>query len=110
MTLSDDALNNRASALAGTGANNLNIGIPRRDDYTKHSVGAELTYSMTSYLSFAIGYAYERFKYSNTRLDGYLPIVPTTGADHNGAFLTGAYARQSYNANVVFAKVTYKFQ
>ena len=110
LTLSDDALNNPASALAGTGANNLNIDIPRRDNYSKQSVGAELIYSVTNYLSLAIGYAYERFKYSDTQLDGYLPIVPTTGADHNGAFLTGANARPSYNANSVFARLTYRFQ
>src|ERR1700690_3514851 len=105
LTLSSDALNNpNGNALFGTGANNNNIDIPNWDDYTKKSVMAKLIYDVTKKITFAIGYAYEKFTFSDAQLDGYA-LIPTDG----GAFLTGAYANQSYKANLYFASVSYKF-
>jgi MtrB/PioB family decaheme-associated outer membrane protein len=105
LTLSSDALNNpNGNALFGTGANNNNIDIPNWDDYTKKSVMAKLIYNVTKKITFAIGYAYEKFTFSDAQLDGYA-LIPTDG----GAFLTGAYANQSYKANLYFASVSYKF-
>jgi MtrB/PioB family decaheme-associated outer membrane protein len=91
------------SALPAT-ANQNNIDVPNWDDYTKQTLMAKFIYDVTKHISFAIGYAYEKFKYSDAQLNGY-QLIPTDG----GAFLTGAYANQSYNANIYFATLTYKF-
>jgi MtrB/PioB family decaheme-associated outer membrane protein len=101
-TLSDAALN--GGVLAGIGANNNNVDIPNWDDYTKQTFMAKLIYDVTKRIAFSIGYAYEKFKYSDAQLDGYA-LVPTDG----GAFLSGAFNGQSYNTNMYFATMTYKF-
>lgn len=54
-----------------------------------------------------LGYAYQRFKYSDAQLDNY-NFTPNGAATSTG-FLTGAYKDQSYTANVVFGGLTYKF-
>ena len=58
-------------------------------------------------MALSVGYAYEKFKYSDAQTDG-ASLTPTTLglADLYG---TGAYANQSYNANLYFATMTYKF-
>ena len=92
---------------AASGANNDNIDISRWDDYTLYSFRIKAVYNFTKSLAAMIGYAYERFRYSDAQLDGYQFFVPAgTG---NGAFLTGAYKDQSYRANLVFGGVSYKF-
>ncbi|HXX33795.1 MAG TPA: MtrB/PioB family outer membrane beta-barrel protein [Thermodesulfobacteriota bacterium] len=95
----------------GTGANNDNIDIDRWDDYTLYSLSIRAVYNFTKSLTAMIGYAYERFWYSDAQLNNYQfvnpPGGPVTGT--NGAFLTGAYKDQSYKANLVFGGLTYKF-
>ncbi|MGZ6208362.1 MAG: MtrB/PioB family outer membrane beta-barrel protein [Syntrophales bacterium] len=109
----DFALNNglfvAASGLgAGSGANNDNIDISRWDDYTLYTFSIKAVYNFTKSLAAMIGYAYERFWYSDAQLDNYnfAPAGPPTS---NAAFLTGAYKDQTYRANVVFGGVSYKF-
>jgi len=94
------------AGLNGIGANNSNIDITRWDDYTLYYFKIKAVYNFTKSLSASIGYAYERFKYSDAQLDNY-NFTPTGGT--NAAFLTGAYKDQSYKANLVFGGVTYKF-
>ncbi len=93
------------------GANNHNIDIRRWDDYTLYCFKIKAVYNFTKSLMASLGYAFERFKYSDAQLDNYQfvnpPGGPVTGS--NGAYLTGAYKDQSYKANVVFGGVTYKF-
>jgi hypothetical protein len=108
----DFALNNGLfTNAAGTGlgpasgANNDNIDIGRWDDYTLYSFSIKAVYKFTKSLSAMIGYAYERFWYSDAQLDNYQFVVLAP----NGAYLTGAYNGQSYKANLVFGGVTYKF-
>ncbi len=103
LTLGDTLFTGAGTALP-VGATQSNIDIPNWDDYTKQTIMAKLIYDVTKHISVAIGYAYEKFKYSDAQLDGY-QLIPTDG----GAYLTGAYANQSYNANVYFATLTYKF-
>ncbi len=106
----DFALNN---GLFGTGglpavpaANQDNIDITRWDDYKLYSFRIKAVYSFTKSLAAMVGYAYERFWYSDAQLNNYL-FAPTGGS--NAAFLTGAYKDQSYRANLVFGGVSYKF-
>jgi hypothetical protein len=106
-TLSDDALALANSSLVGVVANNNNIDIPNWDDYTKHSLMAKLIYNVTKHIALSVGYAYERFKYSDAQLDGYTNTPTTLGVPD--AYLTGAYSNQSYKANIGFVALSYKF-
>ncbi len=89
------------------GANNDVIDIIKWDDYTLYSFKAKAVYNLTKSLSASLGYAYIRFRYSDAQLDNY--NFTSDGAATNTGFLTGAYKDQSYNANVVFGGLTYRF-
>ena len=107
----DFALNNglfiAATGLGpGTGANNDNIDIGRWDDYTLYSFSIKAVYNFTKSATAVIGYAYQRFWFSDAQLNDYV-FAPTGGT--NAAFLTGAYKDQSYKANLIFGGMTYKF-
>jgi MtrB/PioB family decaheme-associated outer membrane protein len=90
-----------------TGANNENIDIIRWDDYTLYCFKIKTVYNFTKSLSASLGYAFERFKYSDAQLNNYNFVPATAGT--NGAYLTGAYKDQSYRANLVFGGLTYWF-
>ena len=90
----------------GTGANNDNIDIGRWDDYTLYSFSIKAVYNFTKSVTAMIGYAYQRFWFSDAQLNNYV-FAPTGGT--NAAFLTGAYKDQTYRANLVFGGLTYKF-
>ncbi len=112
----DFALNNGLFALANTGlsgigANNDNIDITRWDDYKLYSFSIKAVYSFTKSLTAMVGYAYERFWYSDAQLNNYQFVNPPGGpvAGNNGAYLTGAYKDQSYRANLIFGGLSYKF-
>jgi len=87
-------------------ANQDNIDITRWDDYTLYSFSLRAVYNFTKSLTAMVGYAYERFWYSDAQLNNYL-FAPAGGT--NAAFLTGAYKDQSYRANLVFGGVSFKF-
>ncbi len=95
-------------APAATGANNDTIDIMRSEDYTLYGFKIKTIYYFTKAFVASLGYAYERFKYSDAQLDGY-QFVPGGGSGSNGAYLTGAYKDLSYKANMVFGGLTYKF-
>ena len=92
-------------------ANQSNIDIPRWDSYKLYSFGIKTVYSFTKSLSAMVGYAYQRFWYSDAQLNNYQFVNPPGGpvAGTNGAYLTGAYNNQTYRANLVFGGVSYKF-
>jgi MtrB/PioB family decaheme-associated outer membrane protein len=94
--------------LAGIGANNSNIDITRWDDYVLYCFKIKAVYNFTKSLAASLGYAYERFWYSDAQLNNYI-FAPTGPPNSNAAFLTGAYKDQSYKVNIVFGGVTYKF-
>lgn len=84
-----------------------NIDISNLDDYKLRYYLIKLTYNATKALSTAVGYAYEKYIYSDAQYDGYQYVPATTGT--NGAFLTGAYYDPSYESHVVFVTVSYRF-
>ena len=84
-----------------SGATNNNIDMSNWDDYRKMSFSVKVVYDVLKPLSVTAGYAYEQFKYNDALLDGY----QYTGVNN----LTGAYKNQSYNTNIVFLALTYKF-
>ena len=108
--LNDGLFTNAAGTGLGpaSGANNDNIDISRWDDYTLYSFKIKAVYSFTKSLAAMIGYAYERFRYSDAQLDNY-NFAPAGPPNSNAAFLTGAYKGQTYRANLIFGGMTYKF-
>ena len=72
------------------------------DDYKKHTVNAKLTYALSKAASLDVGYIYENLKYVDDAYSNYTYIVGTN-------YLSGAYANTSYNANVVYTKLSFKF-
>jgi hypothetical protein len=62
---------------------------------------------MTKSLSVAAGYAYEKYDYNDVQYDGYQFVPAVTGT--NGAYLTGAYNNASYESNLVFMTLSYRF-
>ncbi len=93
-----------AAALTG-GRTNDNIDLDNLDDYQKSSLTAKVIYNVTKALSVSAGYAYERYRYSDAQLNNYQYTYASGGAN----YLTGAYSAPSYNANIIFATVAYKF-
>ena len=93
---------------AASGANNDNIDIGRWDDYTLYSFRIKAVYNFTKSIAAMIGYAYERFWYSDAQLNNYI-FAPTGPPASNAAFLTGAYKDQSYKAHLIFGGMSYKF-
>lgn len=95
-----------SAALTG-GRTNDNIDIAAWDDYRTDRYMIKLFYAMTPKLSMVAGYAYERYRATDAQYNGYQYIVPATGTPTT--FLTGAYNRPSYSANIYFLGATYKF-
>jgi len=93
--------------LGGTGADNDNVDIARWDDYTLYCFKIKTVYNFTRSLAASLGYAYERFKYSDAQLDNYQFVPAVAGT--SGAYLTGAFKDQSYKASLIFGGITYKF-
>lgn len=91
-----------ASALTG-GRNNDNIDLSAWDDYRTERYMIKLFYNMTPKLSMTAGYAYERYKSRDAEFQGYQYVTATP------IYLTGAYARPSYSANIYFLGASYKF-
>ena len=97
-----------AAALTG-GRNNDNIDISAWDDYSKEFFIFKAIYQATPSIALTAGYAYEQYRYSDAQYNGYMYTVPNTSSTPN-TYLTGAYSKQSYKANIVFVGLSYKFQ
>jgi hypothetical protein len=94
------------------GADNDTVDIKRSEDYTLYGFKIKTIYYFTKSLTASLGYAYERFKYRDDQLEGYIftpGFVPLDPQQTNRAYLTGAYKDPSYKANMVFGGLTYKF-
>lgn len=87
---------------------NLPVDIPNWDDYQKYSVRLITTYNWSDAVAIRAGYAYARYIFSDAQTKGYR-YVSNNGTGSNGAYLTGAYANQSYSANIISLGVTYRF-
>jgi hypothetical protein len=95
------------AGLSPGGRTQDNVDINSWDDYSLRYYLVKITYQPTAALSCSVGYAYEKFVYGDAQYDGYQYVPATTGT--NGAYLTGAYKDPSYEANVVFLNLTYKY-
>jgi MtrB/PioB family decaheme-associated outer membrane protein len=84
-----------------------NIDLPDWDAYRLSSFCIKLSYTVTKAISVAAGYVYEKYDYNDVQYDGYQYVPATSGS--NGAYLTGAYSNPSYESNVGFVTLTYRF-
>ena len=58
-----------------------------------------------------IGYAYQRYEYSDIGTDGnrYVSPYPPAAASPTTSYVTGQYGYQPYTANIYYVLGTYKF-
>jgi hypothetical protein len=96
------------AATATAGRTNDNMDSDDWDDYKKSAFMIKAVYDIKKYLSASAGFVYERYKYSDDALNNY-PDSYVSGTGTNTTYLTGLYKDPSYNANVVFLSLTYKF-
>jgi len=81
-------------------------------DDTKHtSANLKGIYSYDKNWSFTLGYAYERWRYSDAGYNGYQYTIPFPAVTNNTSqsYLNGYLAFNNYNANIVYLFATYKF-
>ena len=79
-----------------------NIDLSNWDGYKLSYLCIKLSYNVTKAISVAAGYVYEKYDYNDAQYDGY-QYVPT------GTYLTGAYNNPSYESNVGFVTLSYRF-
>ena len=72
------------------------------------AAGAESAiYKVDKNFDLTLGYAYEKYSYSDAQLNGYNYTQITGGAAN---YLSGAYANPNYNANIFYVSLKYKLQ
>jgi len=77
------------------------------DDTKKKSFNLKGVYAFSKTWTFTGGWAYERYEYSDSQMDGYQYTVP--GSSNQNAYLNGTYARPQYSANILYFLVNYRF-
>ncbi|MBN2231901.1 MAG: MtrB/PioB family outer membrane beta-barrel protein [Deltaproteobacteria bacterium] len=81
--------------------------IDRSDDYDRHKLEARLTWACRDDTTVTLSYLYDRYDYDDLRFDDYEAYLPAGGV--SGSYLTGAYDDRSYEANVGYLAVSYRF-
>jgi MtrB/PioB family decaheme-associated outer membrane protein len=85
------------------GFNNDTLDFQNWDDYKLNSFQIKAIYDISQNLSTTVGYAHERYRYSDAQLDDYDFRI------NSNDFLSGAFKDQSYEANVFYTTVKYSF-
>ena len=80
--------------------------ITNYDNFRKQQLNLKGTYAMTKQWDVTLGYAYEKYDYSDIQMDGYIYNI-RTGSNQN--YLSGAYAYPNYRASIGYVWVTYRF-
>ncbi|HEV2977893.1 MAG TPA: MtrB/PioB family outer membrane beta-barrel protein [Casimicrobiaceae bacterium] len=81
-------------------------------DNSKHtSLNLKGIYQYDKNWSFTVGYAYERWRYSDASYNGYQYTIPYPGVTNNTSqsYLNGYLAFTNYNENIVYLLASYKF-
>ena len=96
-----------------TSQNNFGNPLPigAYDDSKRTSLNLKGIHGYDKNWSFTLGYAYERWRYSDAGYNGYQYTVPFPGVTTNTSqsYLNGYLAFNNYNANIVYLQATYKF-
>lgn len=85
------------------GYTNTTLDIDNYDDYKKSSFLIKAIYDLNKKTTTTLGYAFERYSYSDDQLDNYNYKNASTD------FLSGAFMDQNYEANVVFCTLKYSY-
>ena len=81
-------------------------------DNTRHtSFNLKAIYAYNKNWTLTLGYAFERWRYSDAGYNGYQYTIPFPGVANNASqsYLNGYLAFINYNTNAVFLLATYKF-
>ncbi|MCB2183273.1 MAG: MtrB/PioB family outer membrane beta-barrel protein [Desulfobulbaceae bacterium] len=76
--------------------------INQSDDYDKQELEIKAIYALRQDTDITLGYLYEKYDYDDLQYDDY-------EYSQTGSYLTGAYYEQSYEANVGYLMVAYRF-
>lgn len=81
------------------------------DDTRNTSVNLKGIWTYDKNWSFTLGYAYERWRYSDAGYNGYQYTIPYPAISTSppSSYLNGYNAFTNYNANIVYVLATYKF-
>lgn len=83
------------------------IPIQNFDNVRKVSMSLKGTYSVSKIWDLTLGFAHEKYRFSDIALDGY---QYTVGAGTSTSYLSGAYAFPNYTLNSLYLVATYKFE
>lgn len=78
------------------------------DDSKRTSVTIKGIYEINKSWSVTGGYAYEKFEYKDEQVAGYRYTIPASNQAAT-SYLNGYFANPQYEANIVYALVTYRF-
>jgi hypothetical protein len=83
--------------------------ISNYDSFRRNTFNLNGTYVATKNWDVNLGYSYESYKYSDAQMDNY-SYVPLNAANTSVlSVLSGAYAKPTYNANVFYGYLKYRF-
>ncbi|MCG6553087.1 MAG: MtrB/PioB family outer membrane beta-barrel protein [Candidatus Magnetominusculus sp. LBB02] len=89
--------------------NNDNLDIPSMDSYKVDRISAKVVWNILKSTAMTVGYAYERYKYDDFGYNNYPATYTIKDSSGNVSYLSGAYSNPSYNANIWFLSLSYKF-
>jgi MtrB/PioB family decaheme-associated outer membrane protein len=81
------------------------------DDTKTHSFNIKGIYTYDKNWQFTLGYAYEKYEYSDDQFNGFQYTIPFPGVTNNTsqAYFNGWNAFTNYKANIVYLLGTYRF-
>jgi MtrB/PioB family decaheme-associated outer membrane protein len=88
---------------------NLPIDVPNVDSYQKYSLKLVASYDWSPAITIKLGYAYDRYRYSDSQFGTYAYILNALTTSSN-AYLTGAYTRPDFSVNTVLLGLIYRFK
>jgi len=110
---SADIVSQNAAGVFGVGSAFFGNPLPitAYDDTKRTSVNVKGIWSYDKNWDFTLGYAYERWRYSDAGYNGYQYTIPFPGVTTNTSqsYLNGFNAFTNYNANIVYLLATYRF-
>lgn len=84
--------------------------ITNYDNFRRNTLNLNGTYMAAKNWDVTFGYSYESYKYSDAQMDNYIYVpVSTSGTIAVQSVLSGAYAKPTYHANIVYGYLKYKF-
>jgi len=81
------------------------------DDTKRTSLNLKGIYNYDKRWAFTLGYAYEKWRYSDAAYNGYQYTVPFPAVSNNTSqsYLNGYLAFNNYQANIFYLLATYRF-